>query len=457
MNTEAIANFVAETSYEQIPQAAITNAKLCILDCLGVALAGAQEPPSKIISDYARGLGGKPEAAVIAMGFRTTSAEAAMVNGILAHALDYDDSHPHFQHATAVTLPAILALAEREGISGKAILESYIIACEVGSKIGTQMVTRLAKLGWHPCGIVGSLAAAVGGAKILKLSNAQIRKALGIAASEAGGLSRNIGTDTKPFHSGNGAKNGVVAAMLALKGFGADESVLEGPHSFPAVFVGKQYDASRLGNKLGSPFSIASQGISRIKPYPTGGPSHKSTTAILALIEQHKIRAQDVAEVECQISPYLVKHFQRYNQPRTGSQARFSMHYAMAAALIDGEVRLKQFTDEKVLAPEAQDLMSRVKLIELEVETTDEQMLGDAPQLVTVKLRDGTVHTHQVQFAKGEAQNPMSLEEVSLKFRDCGRLTLPTSDIDRALELVLNLENLPDITPLMNLVSRVNT
>lgn len=453
MNTEAIANFVAETSYGQIPQEALTGAKWCILDCLGVSLAGSQEPASRIISDYVKELGGKPEAAVIAMGFRTSGPQAALANGTLAHALDYDDSHPNFQHATAVTLPAVLALAERERVSGQAVLEAYLLGCEVGSKIGIQMVTKLAELGWHPCGIVGSMAAAVASSKILKLGKGRIRRALGIAASQAAGLGRNIGTDTKPFHSGNGAKNGVVAAMLAVKGFGADESILEGPNSFPTVFVGKEYDPEKFGKKLGFPFSIVSQGISRIKPYPTGGPSHKSITAILELIEDHKLHAQDVVEVECKVSPYLVKHFRRYNHPQTASQGRFSMHYAMAAALLDGEVTLKQFTDEKVLAPKAQDLMSKVKLVELEAEVKEGQMHGDPPQIVTVKLRDGRVHSHQVPFAKGEAQNPMSPEEISLKFRDCGRLVLSPADIDRTLELVLNLEDLPDITELMDLVS----
>lgn len=457
MNTEAVANFVADTSYDQIPQEALINAKWCILDCLGVALGGSQEPFSRIISDYVKELGGESESAVIAMGFRTSSPQAALVNGTLAHALDYDDSHPNFQHATAVTLPAVLALAERERISGQAVLEAYIIGCEVGSKMGIQMVTKLAKVGWHPCGIVGSMAAAVASSKILKLGKVEIRRALGIAASQAAGLSRNIGTDTKPFHSGNGAQNGVMAAMLAMKGFGADENVLDGPRSFPTVFVGKEYDTVTLGKKLGSPFSLAAQGVGRIKPYPTGGPSHKSITAILGLIKEYKPHAQDVVEVECKVSPYLVKHFRNYNHPKTASQGRFSMHYAMAAALLDGEVTLKQFTDEKVLAPEAQDLMSRVKLVAQGAAVEDRQMLGDAAQVVTVKLRDGKVYSNQVPFAKGEPQNPMTSEEISLKFRACGRLALSSVDIDHTLELVMNLENLPDITRLMDLVSSCKT
>ena len=453
MNTEEIAGFVTGTSYHQIPQEGLARAKWCILDCLGVALAGSKESAGTIISEYVKELGGKPEATVIASGFRTSSPQAALVNGTLAHALDYDDSHPNFQHATAVTLPAVLALAERERVSGKAILEAYVLGCEVGSKIGITMGSALGELGWHPCGIIGSIASAVASARLLKLNKTQIRTALGIAASQAAGLSRNIGTDVKPFHSGIGAKNGVVAALLAVRNFKADESIFDGHHSFPKVFLGNEYDFAKLNRPLGAPFSIVAQGIGRIKPYPTGGPSHKSVTAILELIQKHKIHAEEVAEVECQVSPYLVQHFGHYNRPETASQARFSMHYAMAAVLTNGALTLKEFTDEKVTTPEVQDLMSKVKLVELHSEVKEGQTHSDPPQVVTVKLHNGNAYSHQVPFAKGEPQNPMSLEEIIDKFRDCAGTVLSPLDIERTVDLVLKLESLPDTTELMQLLS----
>jgi 2-methylcitrate dehydratase PrpD len=293
----------------------------------------------------------------------------------------------------------------------------------------------------------------VASAKLLNLNATQIKAALGIAASQAAGLARNIGTDVKPFHSGNGAKNGVVAAMLAVKNFTADESIFEGHHSFPRVFLGNEYDLASLSRQLGAPFSIVSQGIGRIKPYPTGGPSHKSVTAILELIQKHRIHAEEVAEVECQVSPYLVEHFGHYSRAETASQARFSMHYAMAAALIDGALTLKQFTDEKVTRREIKDLMSKVKLVELDSEVKEGQTHSDPPQVVTVKLQNGTAYSHQVPFAKGESRNPMSLEEIIDKFRDCAGLVLSARDMNRVLELVLNLESLPDTTELMQLLS----
>jgi 2-methylcitrate dehydratase PrpD len=457
MNTEEIAGFVAGTSYDQIPHEALVRAKWCILDCLGVALAGANESAGIIISEYVKDLGGKPEATVIASGFRTSSPQAALANGTLAHALDYDDSHPNFQHATAVTLPAVLALAECGRESGKAILEAYILGCEVGSKIGITMGNALGERGWHPCGIIGSIASAVASSKLLKLNNTQIKSALGITASQAAGLGRNIGTDVKPFHSGIGAKNGVVAAMLAARNFKADENIFEGHHSFPKVFLGNEYDLAKSSRQLGAPFSIVAQGIGRIKPYPTGGPSHKSVTAILELIQKQRIRAEEVAEVECQVSSYLVQHFGHYSRPRTASEARFSIHYAMAAALIDGALTLKQFTDEKVTTPEVQDLMSKVKLVELDSETKEGQTHSDPPQNVTVKLQNGKAYSHQVPFAKGEPRNPMSLEEIIGKFQDCAGTVLSPLDVERTVDLVLKLETLPDITGLMEFMRKTGS
>ena len=161
-----------------------------------------------------------------------------------------------------------------------------------------------------------------------------------------------------------------------------------------------------------------------------------------------------MAEVECQVSPYLVQHFGHYSRPETASQARFSMHYAMAAALIDGALTLKQFTDEKVTTREVQDLMSKVKLVELDSEVKEGQMHSDPPQVVTVKLQNGNAYSHQVPFAKGEPQNPMSLEEIIDKFRDCAGTVLSPLDIERIVELVLKLESLPDITELMQLLSK---
>jgi 2-methylcitrate dehydratase PrpD len=454
MNTEAIARFVAAHGYDRIPQEALTRAKWCILDCLGVAVAGSKESAGKIIAEHVRELGGKAEATVLASAFKTSSPQAALVNGTLAHALDYDDSHPNFQHATAVTLPAVLALAERERVSGKGILEAYVLGCEVGSKLGIPMGNALGELGWHPCGIIGSIASAAASAKLLKLNPTQIKVALGIAASQAAGLSRNIGTDVKPFHSGNGAKNGVVAAMLAVKNFTADESIFEGHHAFPKVFLGTEYDLAQLGRPLGAPFSIVSHGIGRIKPYPSGGPSHKSVTAILELIHKYRIRAEDVAEVECQVSSYLVQHFGHYKRPENASQARFSIHYAMAAALTDGALTLKQFTDEKVTSPEIKNLMSKVKLVEIDYEPKEGETHSDPPQIVIVKLQNGNTYSYQAPFAKGEPRNPMSLEEIVDKFHDCAGRVLSRSDTDEAVDLILKLETLPDVTALMQILSK---
>lgn len=449
MTTEKIANFIARTEYAQIPQEAISGAKKCILDCLGVTLAAHAEPVSKIMTDYVIDMGGKAEAGVIGQNIRTTAAEAALVNGSMAHALDYDDYYGvNFPHATATTLPAVLALAERERSSGRAILEAYILGCEVGVKIGIEISARLLDIGWHSCAILGSLSSAVGGAKILGLGEVEIRRALGIAASEAAGLRRNFGTDTKPLHAGNAGRSGVVASLLAKKGLTADENILDGAFSLSQVLLGKELDLTKVSEGLGAPFFIISPGAG-IKPYPSCGTNHRSITAILELIKEYHINADEVAEVECKVPAFVAKMLV-YNRPKTGLQGKFSMQYCMAAALLDGEVGLKQFTDEKVLDAESQALIPRVKCVTGIAEGADPLNL---PQIVTVKMHDGREYRHQVPYVKGDAQNPMRWEEVKSKFEGCAYPLLSPSDTRRVIELVANLESLDDISDLMEIVT----
>lgn len=446
MSIDKIARFIIETSFEKIPLEVISSAKKSILDNLGVTIAGYAEHSSSIIVDYVRYAGGQPEATVIGSGFKTNASQAALANGTMSHSLDYDDYSTTFQHATTMTLPATLALAEREGKSGKDALEAYIVGQEVGAKIGADISSPLQDIGWHSCSIVGSLAAAACAAKIMNLNDIKIKRAMGIAASEAGGLRKNFGTDTKPFHAGNAGKNGVVAALLAKQGFTANESIFEGPLGLPKVMVSREEKLLKI-NELGNPFDFISPGVG-IKPYPSCATMHRSISAILELVRQNSIRAEDVSEIECNVPPFVMEMLV-YNHPQTGYQGKFSLQYCMTAAILDAEVGLKQFTDEKVLNPKAQTLMKKVRC------RTD--VKGSAhpltlPQIVTVRMRNGSKYCHQVPFPKGDPQYPLSWDDVLSKFRDCTHSLLSESDTLRIIKLVSKLESVGNITELTKLL-----
>jgi 2-methylcitrate dehydratase PrpD len=448
--TERIASFIVETSYDQIPREAVNAAKRNILDCLGCALAGSSQLSAEIVTKYVRELGGTPEAGVFASGFKTTTPQAALANGTMAHSLDYDDvAVSWIGHPTAVVLPAVLALGERDRLTGGDALAAYILGLEMAGKLGACLGFAHYGWGWHATATLGTMAAAAAGGKILGLDVHRMKMALGIAASLAGGTRQNFGTMAKPFHAGSAARNGIVAVLLAQRGLTADEAIIESPMGFCRLFsAGAEYDSAEATRSLGDPFDIVSPGVS-LKPYPCCRLSHRCIDAILHMIEQYGISAHDVEKVECstpEAVPQALIHF----RPKTGLEGKFSMQYCMAVALLDGEVALKQFTDDKVMDARAQELLRRVEYASIK-DVTGAGMLN-TPEAVTIRLRDGRELSHEVLLAKGDPQNPMTNDELADKYRDCAGSVLSTEDVGKSLDMISCLEDLADIAELMDLL-----
>jgi 2-methylcitrate dehydratase PrpD len=446
--TEQIAKFVVETSFDSIPGEAVKRAKDAIMDGLGVTLAGTVEPASKIIADFVREMGSVPQAAVIGFGFRSSAPQAALANGTMAHALDYDDVLSLMTgHPTVPVLPVVLALGEVQHSSGKDVLGAYILGVEVEARLGAGIGRRHYAVGWHSTATLGTLGAAAAAAKMMGLNVAETRVALGIAASEAGGLRQNFGTMTKPLHAGNAARNGIMAAMLAQKGFTADESILESPFGFCAVLGGEgEYDLEQMTESPGKPFAIVEPGLD-MKPYPCCRFTHRCIDAMLYIVEEHHPAAEEVVEVECQTGPATAQIL-IHHQPKTPLEGKFSMEYCMARALIDGEMKIAQFDKEKVLEPRVQELLQKVKYVHPEREEGQR-----APEVVTVRLGDGVQYSHEVLFAKGSPEQPMSAEELMDKYRDCALTVLPAEAVERSIEMVAHLDELKDITELADLVT----
>ena len=235
--TGKIARFVAETQFEKIPSKAIDTAKLAVRDCLGVALAGSKEEDAKICADIAREEAAKEEATVIGQGFKSSALQAAFANGTAAHAMDFDHSFTLMGQPTAPIIPAVFALGESLGASGRQILEAYTTGFEVTGKLAYSL--RDSKHdAWHAPSTLGSFGAAAGCAKLLGLNASKIEMALGMAASMASGVVANFGTMTKPLHVGLGARNGVLAAKLAQSGYTANAQAIEAGMGFYNVFHG---------------------------------------------------------------------------------------------------------------------------------------------------------------------------------------------------------------------------
>ncbi len=449
MSTEKLAKFVVETSYESLPAEAIRSAKQAIVDCLGCALAGSADEGSKILGEYVKEIGGKPEAGVIGAGFMAPAPDAAWVNGTLAHALDYDDiAMVTGGHPSVALLPAALALGEKLHLSGKDVLLAYIIGFEVMATIGKACTGRHYILGWHCTSTFGSLGAAAIGAKLLKLNLDKTRIAIGIAASLTGGLKQNFGTMTKPLHAGNAARNGVVAATLAQSGFTAVKDILETPMGFCKVFGGgEELDIAGATQDMGQSLQISS--TLEIKPYPSCRGTHPGIDATLGLSRQEQFDVSDIVEVEVRGSAWIIEGAAIYHSPKTATEGKFSVEYCVARALLDNEVAMKHFTDDKVTEPKIRELISKIKYV------PDPEAGIFTPCEVVVKLKDGRVLSHKVTSLSGDPTSPLSEETLHAKYRDCAVAVLSPQEIERSLEMASNLEGLKDVASLMNILTKM--
>ncbi|MGH7844379.1 MAG: MmgE/PrpD family protein, partial [Candidatus Binatia bacterium] len=326
-NTEFVARFVTDLKYENIPQEVVDRAKRQILDVIGVALAGSTQEVGKIAANFVQRTGGTPDCTVWGTQLRSSAPQAAFANGIFCHATDYDDMWLPGAHPTGVTFPAALAVAESLGASGRQLMVAQVVAYEIMGKLHACSDKRG---GWHPTPVFGTFGAAAACAKLLGLDTLKLQIAFGIAASEASGISLHSGTMTKPFHSGHGARNGVVAAMLAADGFSANPHVLDG--AFFETFFGERPSADwQITAMLGNPYHLASPGIG-VKMYPSGYHLHHPFEAALELVKKHNITGQNISSIEL-IVPRR-GHFDRPNI-RSGLEGKFSYQYHVAMAILD--------------------------------------------------------------------------------------------------------------------------
>lgn len=441
--SERLARFVAET--DSVSDDAIEAAKRAVLDTLGVALAGSREGSARIAAAIAAERGGREEATVIGHGFRAPAGEAAFVNGIAAHALDFDDvSLPMRGHPSVPLLPAVLALGEKSGASGRGLLSAFVLGFEVQARLGRAIGEAHYAAGWHATSTFGALGAAAASACLLRLDAAKTQTALGIAASLAAGLQANFGSMTKHLHVGHAARSGLEAAELAARGFSADAGALDA--FLRLMSAGVEPDLSPFGS-LGDPWEIVSSGVA-VKLYPCCYATHRALDAALELRQRHALdpAIQSVA-VEVNRGGLLPL---RDQPPATGLEAKFSMEYCLAAALADGSVGLASFSDEAVARPAVRDVMSKVVVTE-SAEPGDFPIGGYAE--ARIALSDGAEHRLRVDTPRGDPSRPLSWDELAVKFRDCAALALPGDDVERTLAIVERLEDLPDVVELTSVVS----
>ena len=445
--TAKIADFVVSTKYENIPPKALETVKTAARDCLGVALAGSQEEDARICAEIARQEHAKEETTVIGQRFKTSALNAALANGTAAHAMDFDHSFTLMGQPTAPIIPAIFALGESLGASGRQIIEAYVVGFEVTAKL-VHSLRDTTHDGWHAPSSLGSFGAGAACAKLLGLNRAQVEMALGMTASMAGGLVANFGTMTKPLHVGLGARNGILAAKLAAGGYTANAKAIESGFGFYEIFHRNTPIQEKSIEELGQSYALLSDGI-RIKPYPCGGLTHQVIDSILEFRAKHGLTAEMIESVDVDV----VKHtFDRivFRVPQTGIQGKFCMPYLVARALIDGKVSLHAFTDSAVRDQHVLKLAERVQMkLDTSLKKTD---AAGRPCRVTVRTKNGQVYSREAQHAKGGPEFPLTEDELREKFTECARQVLDESATRRALETIETLEAQEDIRSLCRLL-----
>ena len=446
--TRRLAEFAVETRYHDLPVEVVEKGKERILDTLGCMIAGCTEALASLMLKYVEETGGRPEATIVGFGHKTNVVKAALVNGTLGHALDFDDTQISFSgHPSTVILPATLSLGEKMYCSGEAILEAFMVGFEVACKIGRGVNPRLYQNGWHATSVIGTLGAAVAAGKVLGLDADKMTSALGLAASQSCGLKKNFGTMTKPLHAGKAAESGVLSALLARDGFTASQQILEAKRGFCAVFSSGQFDLNPIFENLGNPYDIISPGV-HTKPYPSCLMTHPIIDAILSLAVSHNIQPEDVDSVVCEIAP-LASGALIHSNPETGLQGKFSAPYVVAVSLLAPRVSLEQFTDQKVRDPKARKIMQKVSVV-----VRPEIERSAPPAIVHIRLKDGKEYTQRVDVATGNPEKPLSLDRMIEKFRNCADAMIHRKRIDESIDMILHFERLGDITQLITRLVR---
>jgi 2-methylcitrate dehydratase PrpD len=449
--TQRIAQYVSATCLEDFPPEAVNAAKGAIMDCLGCAVAGSREPLADILCRFVRANGGSPVASVVARGFKTSTPDAALMNGALAHALDYDDiTQATKSHPSAVLLPAALALAEETGATGRDILLAYCLGFEVACSVGEALsAAYYDDLGWHPTGPLGALGAAAAASRILMLDQSQTAMAISLAASQAAGLRQNFGTMTKPFHAGAAARTGVTAAKLAQGGFTASADAVEGRFGFIHAFSGGGgFDQEQVLNTLGKKCYLVESGI-EIKKYPCCGSAHLALDAAFRLLKQ-QIDSSQVERIEVTVDfdpPRSLIH----SRPKTALEGKFSMQYCLAAALLDRQIGLGTFTDRQVLRPEAQDLIGRVHMHRIPGHE-GQPSWSEGYNEVEVYAKDGRVLKERAARITAGALRGVTMHDIQAKFRDCASGVLSDRATEELLDLLGHLEELPNAGRLADLL-----
>lgn len=447
LGTEEIVHLVTESAYSALPTPVVEEAKRGVLDWLGVTIAGMGEPAVELAIEHVRDSTGSTDAAIPGRGRRTVPEYAAWVSGISGHALDFDDTFPaslgwNF-HPSVPVLAAIFSLADRVSVAGTDVLVAYAVGVQTEMLIGAAIGRASSDAGWHTMSTIGAVGAAAACSRALALDSRRTAHALGISASFAGGLRANLGTMSKCLQAGNAARAGVVSALLAQKGFTASPRVLEAEAGFLTVFGSGNRDTVVRDARDEVGWALQYPGLA-FKPYPSCRATHASIDAAIELFREEGVGAARIERIVCRTTGFN-RRFAAYDAPTCGSEAKFSIPYCVAVALLRGRLTVADFQDARLADPAVRALMNRTAVADL---SSAPASTLDFSSEVEMTTREGVVLRRHVVNPTGEPGRRMTADELSSKFLDAVSAFLSPAQSDELLGIVETLERVPDVSAL---------
>lgn len=425
--TAQAAAFVERLQYNDIPDNALRVGRRCIIDGLGVMVAGTAEETTQLLVEEAKALGGRKDALLLGAGkIRVPMPMAARVLGAAGHAHDWDDTQvsrdPRHQyglltHPTVPPLAAALVIAQyRRDVSGKEFMAAFQAGFEVECKLSEWMLPNVYKRSFHSSGVVGIFGATAAAAKLLGLNGDPLRMAFGIAVSMAAGNRVNFGTMSKPLQVGRAAENGVTAALLAQRGFTADLDAFDGPWGFCKVYADGLFEDKIIQGFGKTTWSIVNPGVS-IKPYPSGILTHQSMDALLKLVTDHNIQPEHIDKIDFYAGSNVLNPI-RFPVATTHLQAKFSMAALLTMIVLRRQSGRREFTNEFIQSPAAQDMQRRIHVHhDADIEAQGMDIIRTRIELTT---KDGR---RLVQAAdpryRGGPDHPLSDADLERKFAAC--------------------------------------
>lgn len=447
--TARIASFNANARFEDLPHEATRLVTDAVTDAVGVGLIGSCQPMAGMILRTIATSERTSDHLLLGTRRRASVLEAALYNGAVIHAIDYDDtSHPSYSHPSAHLVPVLFGLGRQFSRTGRDLILAYALGLELEGKFGRALNMTHYLKGWHTTGTFGAVTSALAASKLIGLDAERTAVALAIAASAAGGVRGNFGTMTKPLHAGYAARSGALAALLAHEGFTAAVDVMENRYGYLTVFAGGDRPDLSTFDGLGQPWEIATPYGIAIKPYPACGSTHTAIEASLAI--RRELREEPIAAVRVGTNE-LCSQTLVYTDPQNTLEGKFSMEFCVAAALVRGEITMETFTPEVLWNPEIRELMKRIT-VEVDGRVRYNSEHGT---VVTVRAASGREIERLVPLARGKPEHWLTHDELWTKFRDCARAVLPEEQARAAFDRLQSLATASSVDSLLGPITVV--